>query len=352
MIPRIKPSPSPPPVVPLPQVSPDSSPGSQDRKRSNRPKNRASRGDAVLVDHMFGGSRPEIARQAGDEPLASPGEDDDRESSPKGTEVTVPKTELHDIAVQALMANEAHGPERQAQAPRLVAKSMSLAPLSISEPKAAPAEDAKPVFPSLTVAYQFDARQPRAPEPAIKSEPRPPPMSGGLPPLQRLSPQSGPPTGNVTLPSIIDQLGDINQLTEAPPSSDPSAFAQSPPARPPHRFGSISGHVSSPRSPNDTFRRELPSPGRVPTSAGSHPYFHHRQPSSSDSQVYSSTAEYASSSTETPSTDQSASTPAHGIDRMSIDGITNPQVGGFRCDYPGCTAPPFQTQVSLQFKAS
>jgi hypothetical protein len=31
---------------------------------------------------------------------------------------------------------------------------------------------------------------------------------------------------------------------------------------------------------------------------------------------------------------------------MSIDGITNPQIGGFQCTYPGCTAQPFQTQVS------
>lgn len=52
-------------------------------KRSNRPKICASRSDAVLVDHMSGGSRGELARQAADEPLASLGEDDERESSPK-----------------------------------------------------------------------------------------------------------------------------------------------------------------------------------------------------------------------------------------------------------------------------
>jgi hypothetical protein len=34
------------------------------------------------------------------------------------------------------------------------------------------------------------------------------------------------------------------------------------------------------------------------------------------------------------------------IDRMSIDGITNPQIGGYQCTYPGCTAQAFQTQVS------
>ena len=34
------------------------------------------------------------------------------------------------------------------------------------------------------------------------------------------------------------------------------------------------------------------------------------------------------------------------LNRMSVDGITNPQIGGFICTYPGCTAQPFQTQVS------
>jgi hypothetical protein len=35
------------------------------------------------------------------------------------------------------------------------------------------------------------------------------------------------------------------------------------------------------------------------------------------------------------------------IDRMSIDGIPNPQIGGFQCSFPGCTVLPFQTQVRL-----
>ena len=34
------------------------------------------------------------------------------------------------------------------------------------------------------------------------------------------------------------------------------------------------------------------------------------------------------------------------LNRMSVDGTTNPQIGGFICTYPSCTAQPFQTQVS------
>jgi hypothetical protein len=85
----------------------------------------------------------------------------------------------------------------------------------------------------------------------------------------------------------------------------------------------------------------LPSPGR----AGQYGW---RRPSQVDTPQY---ADYSSSNTETPSTDHSVSTPAMamGIDRMSIDNMTNPQIGGFQCTYPGCTAQPFQTQVSNTF---
>lgn len=35
------------------------------------------------------------------------------------------------------------------------------------------------------------------------------------------------------------------------------------------------------------------------------------------------------------------------VNHLSIDGITNPQVGGFQCTHPGCNAQPFHTQVSI-----
>ncbi|RFU27002.1 hypothetical protein B7463_g9324, partial [Scytalidium lignicola] len=352
MIPKFSPSPSPPPAVPLPQVSPDSSPGSPNRKRSNRPKNRPSQSDAVLISFMDDGKRPEIARTAGNEPLASDEESDEQDRSPKGTEVTVEKgpevCELSAIAARALMANEAHTPKAQVQVLQPMPLPTSLAPITSLAPRGISMEDVKPTLPSITATtYQFDARALRTQEPGGKPESRPLP-SGELPPLQRISPQSGHTGGNVTLPSISDQLGDLNQLTEASPASDANSYTQSPSTRPPPRFTSVGGHGSPPRSPNDAFRRELPSPGRGPTGPNGPFYFHHRRPSGSDSQVYSSAGEYASSNTETPSTDQSGSTPATtGIDRMSIDGITNPQVGSFQCKYPGCNAPPFQTQYLL-----
>ena len=67
---NLQPSPSPPPAVPLPKPSPESSPGPPGRKGSNRSKTRPSQGDAVLAHFMGGGNYSEVARRAGDSPLA------------------------------------------------------------------------------------------------------------------------------------------------------------------------------------------------------------------------------------------------------------------------------------------
>lgn len=66
---------------------------------------------------------------------------------------------------------------------------------------------------------------------------------------------------------------------------------------------------------------------------------------------YQTMADY-SSSTCTPSTASSSGTRIAGsfVDRLPFDTWTNPQIGGFQCTYPGCTAQPFQTQAScIQF---
>jgi hypothetical protein len=203
-------------------------------------------------------------------------------------------------------------------------------------------------------------------------------VNGGteLAPMQESSPKSENPNG-MTLPSISASLGmsnmniDLKHLAEAAISTTEKdlngvhrpSFSQSPP-RPPlfqvPQAISTGGHGSPPISPNEAFHRELPSPGRSSVAAPS-PYYYGsnpRRPSqASDAQPYPTPVpgDYTSSNTETPSTDQSGSTPASipsGIDRMSIDGITNPQIGGFQCSYPGCTAQPFQTQYLLNSHAN
>ncbi|KAK8076571.1 hypothetical protein PG994_003843 [Apiospora phragmitis] len=67
--PKLDLSPSPPPAIPLPRVSLPSNPG---RKSSNRRRKvPPSQGDAVLIQYMDGGKRPDIAFEAGSRPLAS-----------------------------------------------------------------------------------------------------------------------------------------------------------------------------------------------------------------------------------------------------------------------------------------
>jgi hypothetical protein len=351
---NLQPSPSPPPSVPLPPVSPDSSPGPPDRKGSNRTKYRPSQGDAVLVSFMAGGKHSDIARDAGDRPLGSDIEDE--EEPVKGTKVAVTAEEVKDediveengFDLAALAADALRQSAKESSPPAQKEATTANSRTKMSMPCAGdPRDGLKPTIPSISTLYVDGTGPKSSPDTVIKHEMSGSSVAGELPPIRQHSPQSalsnGNGTGNITLPSISAQLGDINHLTEAAAAGD-SAFSQSPPARPPPRFSAVPGHGSPPKSPNDTFRRELPSPGR-----GGHFYFNansHRRLSQTDGQQYSSSGDYSSSNTETPSTDQSGSTPATmAIDRMSIDGITNPQIGGFQCTYPGCTAQPFQTQV-------
>ena len=343
---NLQPSPSPPPAVPLPQVSPEPSPEPPGRKGPNRPKNRPSQGDAVLVSFMDGGKNPEIARNAGNQPLAS--DDEEGDGSVRGVEIEV-TTEKEDLDLTALAANALRAHEEGTSLPTLKPNSTKNGSPSIDAPPSEPhqMDGVKPTIPSITATYVDDPHSQSSPDAAVKPEIKASP-AGELPPIRQHSPKStlsnGNGTGPITLPSISDQLGDLNHLADAAATGE-TTFSQSPPARPPPRFSAVPGQGSPPKSPNDAFRRELPSPGR----GTSHYYFNansHRRPSQTEGPQYSSAGDYSSSNTETPSTDQSGSTPAMAIDRMSIDGITNPQIGGFQCNYPGCTAQPFQTQVS------
>lgn len=342
---KFEPSPSPPPAVPLPEESPESSPGPPNHKNSKRSKKQPSQSDAYLVSLMGGGMRLDIARQAGQSPLASDDEEQE-ESSVKETTV-----DLAAIAFAAsALANKDERPQDVPESAQTTSPIYNDAPSTDAKPGGADVmEDVKPTIPSINATPVGEPQRRPSLEPLTQSEIDPTP-SGELPPIRRHSPKTaltnGKGNGSITLPSISAQLGDLNQLGgEAAPAGD-STFSQSPPARSLPPFPAI-GHGSSPKSPSDVFRRELPSPGRGPN-----PFYYnanantHRRPSQADT-PYASAGDYSSSNTETPSTDQSGSTPANMIDRMSIDGITNPQIGGFQCTHPGCTAQPFQTQVSI-----
>ncbi|KAF4626082.1 hypothetical protein G7Y89_g12082 [Cudoniella acicularis] len=369
MSPQLKPvkvnlqlSPTPPLAIPIPpppasdDSTPPESPISKDPQNS---KIAPHPSDAGLINIMAGGTAPDVARRAGNEPLAT---ERDGERKQNGTHIEVPlegeefkKPEAgrepgeNDQLELAAQAYDAMQKIAQASSPREENGAIDAVRPKADAPQAAGdrMEDVKPTIPAITATYVESIRSHTSPEIAkleIKS-----PAIGELPPIRQRSPHSGLPNGSggpITLPSISDQLGDLSHIPE-PVAQGESPYAQSPPGpgRPPPRFSAV-GHGSPPKSPNDTFRRELPSPGRSAFFNYSAP----RRPSQSEGIQYSSAGDYSSSNTETPSTDQSGATPA--IDRMSIDGITNPQIGGFQCTYPGCTAQPFQTQYLLNSHAN
>jgi hypothetical protein len=346
--PKLQPTPSPPPEGP----------------ESDDAKPVPSQGDAVLIGLLGGGKALEVARTAATELLAS--DDEMSDGSEKGVEVSagMGKTgnsiDLKALATGALNAvklNASHaattptGPAQPGEAhvaPRLNGHEQMVPVDALPAMKTEPPEDGK-----------------RHMSPNVFN----PQSSDELAPIQQPSPKSEK-TNGVTLPSITAQLGHLTQLADAatatadkdPNSVHRQSISQSPPRPPLFQVGSAvhpGAQTSPPISPNDNFRRELPSPGRATVAAAS-PYYYNnpRRPSiASEGQPYPATTphDYSSSTTETPSTDQSGSTPAclpSTIDRMSIDGITNPQIGGFQCTYPGCSAQPFQTQYLLNSHAN
>jgi hypothetical protein len=348
--PKLQPTPSPPP----------------DGSESDDAKPGPSQGDAVLIGLLGGGKALEVARTAATELLAS---DDEMSDGPeKGVEVS------------AGMAKTGSSIDLEA----LAAGALNAVKLNAAHAATTPTGPAEPPPVEVHIAPRLNGHEQKVPVEALPAMKTEPPEDGKrhmspnvfnsqsgdeLAPIQQPSPKSEK-TNGFTLPSITAQLGHLTQLADAATATadkDPNSvhrpsISQSPPGPPLFPLGSAvhpGAQTSPPISPNDNFRRELPSPGRATVTASS-PYYYNnpRRPSlASEGPPYPATTphDYSSSTTETPSTDQSGSTPAglpSTIDRMSIDGITNPQIGGFQCTYPGCNAQPFQTQYLLNSHAN
>lgn len=369
------PSPSPPLDLPLVQVSPPPSPGG--RKTKRRPKVRPSQGDAVLIGIMDGGRHPDIATQAGQQAL--PSDSEEAYSSSPDTDSSYDETE--DMAMSdELGARPAGHNVESASRKENVSSDLqtlaggALAALALGDRKSSSDEGRTP-----TTAGDTDTEAPRPsqsspPPPAtapivIRKDERPQPLvpapysprsyyspgsftspvgslagHGELPPIQSTSPRSDT-NGGMSLPSIRDQLG-LEALS-------PTSFQHSPPAiTPGHgmpRLPSIS-HASPPISPHDLYSRDLRSPHTLLSPSSIYPF-------PTNALSHRPSVDYNSGST--PSTDQSASTPAtstHSVaDRMSLDGLafSNPQeIGQYICKYEGCKAPPFQTQYLLNSHAN
>jgi len=164
-----------------------------------------------------------------------------------------------------------------------------------------------------------------------------------LPPIAPMGSPRSEANGN-SLPSIREQLGEIADGRHSQP------YPYSPQGSAPAPMMPLGQARSPPISPNNMYRHpEMASPGHaLPPS----PYY---QSVNGSLNGYSSARDYQSSSnTNTPSTNDTVSTPAtstsiadqHGNQRISIDGLTQ-HAGSFVCKVPGCTAQPFQTQYLL-----
>jgi hypothetical protein len=381
---RLEPSPSPPPDIPLAQVSFSPFP-TDNHSRSNRPKIYPISGDSVILKYLGNGSHPEVAAAAAAEAL--PPDEDDSEfdgddgdvsssmGSPPPLNSPQPPSglqksqhpaaltggnlrQLASTALQRFAATPAPAPGRPIQLSPDI--SASAGQLSLRDGRSR-----SPIPQMPPVAYL--TKEPYPPRTSLErnvSAASPiallTPNSGELPPLQMDSPRSE--LNGQSLPSIQQTFGDLDRLTTeshvkydepSPLANHPSSFARSPPATgAPRLHHMTSSHVSPPISPNDLYQRGLPSPR--PTPGGSSYYC------SPGSTSHPQNNDHGGGSiVETPSTEHSAPTPSVStatsgsvVERMSIDGITNQQVGAYRCTVPGCTAPPFQTQYLLNSHAN
>ncbi|KAL7787019.1 hypothetical protein V8C37DRAFT_412260 [Trichoderma ceciliae] len=364
---------SPPPDIPSDKVSP---PPTDGFSKSNRPKIHPVSGDAVLVTYLGNGRHPEIARSAGHQAL--PGGDDNFEYSDDDAPQKSPSRDTNHLAeadiVQRPRTTMSRINSLQAFATNALQAVGGLAPyhgfdkpssdLSASTCQLSIHDDVLPSpkrhvqSPSVLLGGRLSTAD-NGPQALLS------PGSGALAPLQEMSPNYDSNNGqSMSLPSIRSTLFDIDHRlpTEMPtpdnnrdlairPTGDARTFSRSPTVGV-SRFQSIpvGGRVSPPISPSEAYQRSLPSPNSLPASS---PYG--LTPSGS---MHRSPAEYPNnaSTNKTLQPGYAIASPTNMTssvaDRMSIDGITNPQTGTYVCTFNNCTAPPFQTQYLLNSHAN
>lgn len=368
-----------PTISPDPSESDDGLAENDNRSRKNLrgPLQLASPGDAVLIGLLGGGKAQEVARHAARELLQS----DNEMSSPAssaGVDVVVerevrlsnaPGLDLAALAAGALKAHQA--------ATTTTTSDEAAIEGAIERADNSPAtnghasDHAPPEKPSATENDSMD----ESPNISLKIAT----TNGGteLAPIQELSPKSDD-RSIMTLPSISSQLGisnmaELKSIAEAATATTEhdtngshahrQSFSSASPPRPPlfpvlQTIGGQAQISPPPVSPNEAYHRaSLQSPPQPSASSTSYYANYATRPSvSSDGPLYPSShitpGEYSSSTTETPGTDQATPGIPQGMDRMSIDNMTNPQIGGFQCNFPGCSAQPFQTQYLLNSHAN
>ncbi|KAI1167845.1 hypothetical protein F5B18DRAFT_333346 [Nemania serpens] len=398
---KLSPSPSP-PAVPLPLVS--LSPRLGGKSSNRRHKIEPSQGDAVLILHLDGGRRPEISQEAGYRPLGQYNSEDECRGRGESEEmmesdlededgvllsgevsplpiacftravveppasesaVAVPgPVDLRSLATNALAAAQAvskvtdvddmQSPTHEGQGPRTstMSRGREMSVLNARRPVLAPPMSPFPAhsFPEAYSSPQYAPGQVLMHPNNVRSPTNLPSGNRGeLAPLQMASPRSDS-SNHETLPSIRSQFFD--QLHSSPKdlAVRPSLHFPHSPPKGLSRLGTTPGNHTSPAaSSNEAYRNSMPSPPNTQPALSPFPYSsinNHRSSSGPDYSGSGAKSERSSiSHILTPPTDRT-------VDRMSIDSMTNPQVGQFICHYQGCNAQPFQTQYLLNSHAN
>lgn len=410
--PRLEPSPSPPPSIPLPRVSLSSSPGC---KASNKKKKVApSQGDAVLIHYLDGGRRPELAEVAGASPLDGGDICEDEcveEEEEDDNDDDIDDEESRSSIMSGYINSPKMSPGTRPMNGSVDLKSLAGLALAFKSPAA----EGEPI---MVESQEPRSREElRSPLEATRSQeqrlPAQPPLPPQPPPqhlhLQPLQPREGPPKPGLAMPitpytpngqpefysprsSTGSGLRHPDMLSPGPTPSTCSHGELPPIISPPG--SETNGHVSQPSLPSigvllteqhyaekesswprhPSYPHSPPSIARIPglqspTSPG-----HSNQSMPSPASLYSHSSSYTSYTSgigyarlhsdfgnganhhgEMHGAEQSLySSPLNqdSRDRMSIDHVTNSQTGQFACKFGGCGAAPFQTQYLLNSHAN
>ncbi|KAJ2993055.1 hypothetical protein NUW58_g1963 [Xylaria curta] len=394
-IPKLKPSPSP-PAIPIPTVS--LSPNFGGKSSNRRRKILPSQGDAVLILHLDDGRRPEISQEAGNRPLGNSDsqsegdledqtgdewEDDNairsNDMSPipmqgytkNVVEPSAPEpssgsgsVDLRFLATNALAAvsktdvDDLQNPSHEIQEPQraglvdnmAVNKTRNMSISTTKKSVLAPPMSSYPVHNSPEV---YSPRQHTSSQVLMHPNNVRSPTSlshgthGDLAPLQMASPRSDS-SNHETLPSFRSQFAEISSPKDLVVRPSPH-FPHSPPTG--SHLGAIPGsHTSPPISPNEPYRNSIPSPANTLPALSPYTYTttsnnHQSLPGPDYNGNVAKLERSSISQILTPPNDRIT-------DRMSIDSMTNPQVGQFICNFQGCNAQPFQTQYLLNSHAN
>ena len=405
---KLQPSPSPEFLTPPPRSPSSSEPTGRSNQKGRKRRTQPSQGDAVLIGFLGGLNNPDIATRAGEEPLnsATQSENSDIDEEMKDeveTEKAAVGMDLEKMAQNAIDAFSGHeGPESRTSSPRgTVTRRVRPPKLHTDLANQARHPDAKSKAmgkrsKESTPQTSSDGEHPRS----VKTE-KEGPLTSPLSAVGRngshstmISPKLlkhtiAPSEGSQTLPAIQSST---NLQTAKSPNNNQSLPSLQHLALP---MDALSPKENDARSlgmnQRHTFPMQSPSNGSIKSRSTTYPSsqarmtgpFTHSYPPTqpSPASTYSETSprdsyQHSQDATSmsppekrerhfytngpkgddmTPST-SSADTPLS-TDNMTLDAsrrILPPLMNGpfasgvFRCEHPGCTAMPFQTQYLLK----